>query len=784
MAFREVTEPGITGSGGGGFPGTFNHDGDDVQSQTTRDMVSVVTEVEQGGFGSDTWAVDDRLQLVSATMGVNGTLNQATYTLRTEGSDVDSPLHIEDVLVRYPHDTRIRSRHPDREDQAIDRWVAYGVVTPQVTAIEGGTDTKREGLQIRSVGLLDLMDRRPYAQVNGRHVQHHKHRREGLRGFDDWFFNSAMPCVFNPDGVPNCSPLPLLDGDRKVYIFTYDGDPTAIPWTTAKVLRYLLHFHWSSADIDTSYVVDLIDSDGSNIIDAPPADQEAGVRLTTAQAMKALIHSLAVNRMSAPEVLDMLAAQTACNWWEEIIDDPDAEVGCKSRLRFESVNEGPIREARLQKAGTPLPPLGELPSWVGGKNNTSHLSVTVSAQGVETRPRVRGRPTEVEWTLGLLPGWLPDDHLDNVPTVSVESEQGYTQTPEYRDRYLATGSDHKAFELVGRLWLGNEDFQLAKFDPPATIGTDAIYGRSIPSPHPYSAAAYRNPFLLNPHRGFRLDPEPDEPDVGMLVPRRRRMEAPWMRIAQLVDPDDTPGSGDEYFILLEERSPIIVEISFDSGSTWAQAVGTHVTALEDRIGVRFKSNDLRDVVNPIDDADNMWFAMLEARFAVRVTCSIPTDFTVQATGSDPPWSPITSLVTGRVYYAESLRHVRRDLVVDSAPLSVYKDYPGFSSDATANDFALAQKLADQIVAETNRLRHSGSLVIPWISHSYAVGDRVRGISIGDPTGRDLSLNGTADPAHPRVPMIVAIERYFVDDQRTELVFEDMRTRPELELRHG
>lgn len=73
----------------------------------------------------------------------------------------------------------------------------------------------------------------------------------GLAGgedHDDWEYRrecicvTALPCIFNPGGQPNCDPDPIelgSEGGPRVYIFTDTTNPRAVHWTVARILRYL-----------------------------------------------------------------------------------------------------------------------------------------------------------------------------------------------------------------------------------------------------------------------------------------------------------------------------------------------------------------------------------------------------------------------------------------------------------------------------------------------------------------------------------------------------------------
>ena len=92
-----------------------------------------------------------------------------------------------------------------------------------------------------------------------------------------------------------------------------------------------------------------------------------------------------------------------------------------------------------------------------------------------------------------------------------------------------------------------------------------------------------------------------------------------------------------------------MEVSFDSGTTWHQQAGG-VRILEDRIGVYFEAENPTEITPPgVDPADqNLWYALIDQTFRVRVTGLIESDDRVLATRPAGEVDSVTLQANGMV----------------------------------------------------------------------------------------------------------------------------------------
>jgi hypothetical protein len=199
-----------------------------------------------------------------------------------------------------------------------------------------------------------------------------------------------------------------------------------------------------------------------------------------------------------------------------------------------------------------------------------------------------------------------------------------------------------------------------------------------------------------------------------------------------------------------------VEISLDEGNTW-QPHTEKVRVLEDRVGIYFEADNPTEITPTGTDpaVQNMWYAIINQQFRVRVTGVIESDERLVATfRPDRLASPTLEANGAVVRRPASFQFVSREHMTNV--LAASTPVPGGERDDTDSINALAEQLA-----RANQGRNVAAVPrIPWIETDYALGDRITEIR-----GRYLRL-ATTLLSHERFPAVLG-RRFVLVDGRYE-----------------
>lgn len=663
--------------------------------------------------GSGAFELDDRLRVEEVHERADRAFSTATLSVR-----VDDTFDSGEARRRYHPDLRVLVMTD--EPEIVDRVFLFeGYVPVQAYRWDGRIGKEEERYVIEAEHVFERLSRDVEAMVYGRRVRDGE-IEDGLVSKPDlWAGGShlitALPCVFNPDGVANRAKTPLVIADRGasrlIHPFTWDGDPIASKWTYASALRYLIWFHlkregpagagniWSATD------------------DVAAATTPPNNRLARALMLEPV--SLVCEATSLVEALSLWSAASGIHVTAETVNHAGRPV---TQLRIWSPEDGPVRHLYLAAGGhhpdgTPrYDTTGRPVRRILRDNNAYRGELRWNLKDMGNTPLVIGDVKRFEMTVPLMPGWPPREHLDDVAVENREHAKGQSLTPgmvlllgddtrnhAYFRRYHRQGYEFALNADVGRLWVLNEDGRFG----------EAIYNRNPPFDD------YR-PFAFSSVFGD------EAPSWGR-----------WMRRPRVLLPTLSASSSGQSL-------GVWVEVSFDAGATWERQSGG-VKVLQDRVGIYFDCENPTEIAPAgADPADqNMWFAIIDQVFRVRVTAVIESDERIIATsGAGRHASPTTQTYAQLVYRPKSFQYVTREHTTN-----VLIDSTG-QTDKARDDTQAAADLARQVARNLQNHTVRAVPVIPWIETGYGPGDRIDEIR-----GRHVRFATTAG-GEPRCPSVL------------------------------
>lgn len=668
--------------------------------------------------GSGEFELDPRLRVEEVRQRADRAISSARLSLQ-----IDDEMDCEEARRRYHPERRILVATGEA-DPASRALLFEGYPPRQSWRWDGRVGGECEEYIFEAEHVLERLTRAPEAMVYGRRVRTGA-IEDGLQTEPAAYAGrsalmTALPCVFNPDGVANRAAAPLTvtapDGqDRAIHIFTWDGDPEAAKWTYGTALRYLVWFHRVKAgpvfEGNIFPVTEWLTSGGAN----------PGGALASALAREPV--SLSCEATSLAEAMALLAAAAGIHITAETDNLAGRPV---TRLRVWAAEDGTCKHLYLALGGRypdgqpRYATTGRSAAAVLADNNIHRGEVAWEGHGGPQEALVLGDVKRYEMTVPLWPGWLARELLDNVePAMSLQAK-AEALTPAmvhalgpaaaecaWFRQYHREGADFAQNSDVARLWVLNEDGYY----------TPEGYNRNDP---------------FNDYGPF---------DFTRVADAAVTSAGAWMRRARRLLPLI---SRSEH----RRRLGVWVEISFDSGVNWQQQP-SGIKVLEDRVGIYLDCENPTEIAPAGVDpgVQNLWYALIDGTLRVRVSGVIESDERLIGRAAPQPCSTAGFQVTTTLvrrpkgYQLVSRQHTENALIqVTTAP------------DERDDSQAIAA------FAEALRESSSGRGVravpaIPWVETAYGLGDRITEIR-----GRQIRL-ALGSQSAPRWPAV--LERRFV-----------------------
>ena len=687
--------------------------------------------------GSGVFRVDARLAVEELTLVTDDQLSSAKVAVR-----LDDTFDVRAARDRYLPEGRIVIRTDEPAPSA--RTLLFEGYPPLLEVEwDGRPGRRRERCTFTAEHVYGRLARDARCWIGGRRMRNGAIADGLAQNPSAWqgasVLLTGLPCVFNPDGSGNCAPEPLTvrapDGTpRTIYVFTYDGAPSARRWTYLNVLRYLVWFYrLPEGPIGEGNIFAATDAYVSVEPDSPAAHASSS-RLV--RHLLVTPDTLDLEATNLVDALATLAAKCAMHITAETVNDAGRAA---SRLRVWCDRDGPAKTLPLgwggrHPDGTPRFAAGQMAAAeVYAANVVTRATLAWDARRIVNAPVLVGGVKRYEMTLPLVPGWVPEAELDNVAPANRPAAKALAWTPDaiaaygegieeiawYR-RYHRRGAEFEAYRNVARWWVLNED---GRFD-------ESTYSRNVPFDD------YR-PF------DFSTVATPEVTTAGAWARRPR----------QLLDPITTATDG--------TRFGVFAQVSCDAGLTWFTPKGP-VRVCFNPTGLYFEVTNPTEITPPdvLQEEQNLWYALIDQTFRVRVTALIESDDRLivrhRPDGSRTPTLWTTARwVSQPTRYRFQTRRGTTDVLAGLNP-----DGPGVELD----DSAAASRAVERIAEDEQDERIAAAPTLPWLDTAFAIGDRLTGIS-----GRGVSLQSRVNPDAPGPVVLGKRYRLAAGRCETELV---------------
>lgn len=655
-----------------------------------------------------------RVKLIEVFCGCNERPDSATFEVRLAGGGGVAPLTWAQGFGYVPTHSRIQV-YADVDDGRV--WLFDGHVLAKPLVFGGGLGEEVR-MRLRAAGVLERWSRAATAWILGRFMPL-------VRGTGATQYVEGVPCWFNEDGKPNRSTVSesiTIDGAAvDVPSFTYAGDPDAKYWTLGAAIRYV--FARTQASAAGLWDGNVISATAASW-NADPVDNADPT--TLAATLLQTCPSSNVDVMNAVEAMLLLCSAGDLRMGTRRTTVAGA---CRSSLwLWKAGSGGPgavSRTLKLEAAGTST--AGRTGADLFAHNDLVSGQIEEDASEAVGSVAAVGDVWQYEVTCELVPGWAPETNLDEVAPEDADAAKDLALLPGEEDpddtwfqKYHKQGSAFAANKNVGRLWVLNE---AGEYD-------DATFGRSNDLPD--------GPFQV--YAPYDFETECSLTEAANWVARRRRF-------LPCLSKDD---QGVSY--------GIYVELSFDSGTTWAKA-NTNIRCIEDQCAIYFEAGMLTEVTEPGGDVTltNMWFALIEGTLRVRVTATVEADERVVE-------SHAYSAAIGRMLANTSRFHGWSNTAGNSVLAAV-------AGSNTRDDSVACLGLAKRYLREHAVSRMACDPVIPWIDWRWQPGDLVTQIE-----GRGIGLGTTMD-GYARYPEVMGVT-FTASAATTRLILEESRVRVE------
>ena len=630
--------------------------------------------------------------------------------------------------------------------------------------------------------LLERVDAQEHAVVQGRYMAYTDSEEEEpevkVRHIE------TMPAVFNWKGRGNRHKdlHGVTIGDvtvENVPVFTYDGDPEAVPWKLGDVLTYLLVCHFNPAGLDLGI------ADGNGVArcgSIVTANGEPGTiadpdSVTWDEMIATQAPELAMETMPIVEkALPLWCRAGGFRMMQVTLNnggEPETTLAFWIRGEggpFKTLGSSVLERALKEDTSDPSPSIRSmtLPQRDTNLANVSlaevrRAEVLFDSGHVVTSCTVRGDPILHEITAGLgcatkpadtfFPLWAPDemfgDNLsgEDVDTKAANIKETILDEPTgdaatMKARYTRDGADHQGYTAVGRLWGLNEagEYLGEGEDEEATY-----YGRTNNDSTIWNAQAYK-PYDFHANCSVPKISVEGEEDPKSWAPRRRGILSLLSRSM----------SGDS-------RRPIL-QCSFDSGATWCKYPGSYefANSLDPeraQMSICLISLNLAKLEDKIS-SESVWSAIVKGTFRLALTCTIMGEECVKGeSGTGAGWGGCERHVELKMKPGELVKHVQANSSLDGAA--------GWTFDERDDSGVAAGRAKRHVRTYGSRLI-SGTVMMPFATNDWLPGDLCNGIQ---PRGVSFTtlVGGT------RYPEVVRVLIRNENTQSTQITLDDLRT---------
>ena len=724
-----------------------------------------------GTLGTASW----RLSPVSADVALlpaAGSFPQARVDLLLEGDADNSPVAWSSLPQLIPADSRIAiyAEIPIGQPNEGDReFIFEGYPTIGTLSFTGQHGVADAAYSITCTSMLDQLAKERACHIWGSYLY-------ARFAYADSSYEhvQSSPCVFNPKGKPNRH-TKLYDG---VPLFTWVGDPDAVYWTYADVLRYLMTVYIVNAPITTP----IHDGNGVDITDDivwDSTDESWTIETldtanpTLGNVLQTKCDELVAEGRSVVDALLLWCELSGCAMQQHTATESNEPA---TYIYFSYMHDGgPWTDAPASGERTPrdtyeVAPLAARPirlgksgSGVSGKsaqqatldNEVFQGTVTWDTNNTHNFCLLLGAPERYEVrTHNFAPAWEADSSFgDNLDTGSGAMTAKLEQIAQIRQasgpdaleaaektlwhKYDAKGSTHLTYELVGRAWTMNESGEYET----------TTYGRTGTAQSEW--AAYY-PFDFHAECGVlrAKDPTTNERTIPW-IERRRRILQPIVK-----------GPHGEHL-------NVFIEASWDSGATW-YPYGHNVRIDPDMCTLYLTDANLAKITKPEDDDSDVWSAIVQGTFRLRAT------FTVEG---DPVVYGASHAVSGHSTLDRSkILHVFDNMKYENVTLggSALRVLPTSTNTTDFDEYDRAASIADRFLSQSCTRRISASLELPWLTKKYLPGDLISGI---EPRGVrfDTTRDAGTDARYPQIISVTWVStnggqgtRIILDDRRNDV----------------
>ncbi len=671
-------------------------------------LTGLLVDVETSP-GSGSFETDERLRATKVVSESDDRISAATIVAR-----LDDGFDAIDARDRYSPDCRVVVWTDDASD-GVPSILFDGYPVRCVSERDGRIRRAADEARLEAVGVYSRWAADIRSQVYGRRMRSAA-IVDGLATDPDEYIGlsvlaESLPCVFNDGGLPNRSPDPLVvrdvDGtEHEVFVFTYEGDPAAKSWTLLDALRYLLWFYrLPEGPVSYAHLLDLT---------SVATGFEAGGRKRFTVPSRLILQLLtdaddlnceATNLVEAVALIaERAGVHATC--------EPDFVDGVvRSTLRMWAPADGENKSLRLAWGGRYADGSARYAADlvtehdIFDANEIGSMEIDWDHSAVVNAPKVVGAVKRWEMTVPLVPGWEPEVNLDNVDPPDRDTAKLLALTPDqvefagpdvemspwYR-KYHRNGSEFEDHRNVSRLWVLNEDgaFDGATFDRNAPFDSYEPFDFSTVADGQVTA-------------------------MGQWTRRPRRF---WPTITVAADGSDFG---------------VFVEVSFDGGLSWSKPVG-QVSVLKDRAGIWFGVVNPTSMIEPDGNPAerNMWYALIDQVFRVRVTAVFEADERLVSTFASNTAHTPTVFQNAELVYKPGLYRFARRMGTVEALADIDSGEQVFEID----DLHLADAVASSIAANRQEGQINVEVKIPWIDARFEIGNRVNWVG-----SRGVMLNG-------------------------------------------